>query len=97
MVRRRVVLRPVVGLVRRARPPIIAELSLCAAAPQSVEAHVHRFGGLWHDDVGEDAVCGGIVCLEWSSRLRVAHFDEVVLGFCLTCFVWFSLQVDHDC
>ena len=65
------VLGPIVRGVGGAWSPKIAELSLCIPAAQPVEAHVHGFGGLGRDAVGEDAVSRGVVGLHRCFRLRV--------------------------
>ena len=56
--------------------PVEAELVLFYAAAHPVEAHVKIFGALPAYIVGEDAVGGCAVGLDWGRRLRVAHFDE---------------------
>ena len=75
MVRRRMMLRPVVGIVRGAGAPIKSELLLAdAAIPQPMETHIHGFGTFWLHPFVDDAFGGGIVNLNGGGRLFVSHF-----------------------
>jgi len=75
MVRRRMMFRPVVGIVRGAGAPIKSELLLAdAAIPQPMEMHIHGFGTFWLHPFVDDAFGGGIVNLNGVGRLFVSHF-----------------------
>jgi hypothetical protein len=75
MVRRRMMLRPVVGIVRGAGAPIKLESLLAdAAIPQPMETQIHGFGMFWLHPFVDDAFGGGIVNLNGGGRLFVSHF-----------------------
>jgi len=70
MVRRRMMLRPVVGIVRGAGAPIKLESLLAdAAIPQPMETQIHGFGTFWLHPFVDDAFGGGIVNLNGGGRL----------------------------
>ncbi len=74
---------PIVGLVVGSWAPVVAELALEVTAPQPVELHVHRFGAVWLDVVGDDAMGCAVVGLDGCGRLLVVHlFEEVSHGDC---------------
>ncbi len=76
---------PIVGLVVGSWTPVVAELALVVTALQPVESHVHCFGALWSNVVGEDAMGCAVVRLDGCGRLLVAHlFEEVLHGDCFT-------------
>ncbi len=60
---------PVVGSVVDSRTPVVSELP-----SQPVEMHVHGFGASWLDVVVADPASSGVVCLDGSLGLLVAHF-----------------------
>lgn len=66
----------VIGAVLGAWSPVDVELFLTNAILDPVEAHVHRFGLALTDSSIGDAAGGGVVCLDWSWRLLMAHFVE---------------------
>ena len=75
MVRRRMMFRPVVGIICGAGAPIKSELLLVdAAISQPMEAHIHGFGTFWLLPFVDDAFGGGIVNLNGGGRLFVSHF-----------------------
>ncbi len=75
MVRRRMMFRPVVGIVCGAWAPIKLVLLLVdAAIPQPMEMHIHGFGTFWLHPFVDDAFGGGIVNLNGGGRLFVSHF-----------------------
>ena len=66
MVCRRMMLHPVVGIVRGAGAPIKLELLLVdAAIPQPMETRIHGFGTFWLHLFVDDAFGGGIVKQGW--------------------------------
>ncbi len=75
MVRRRMMFRPVVGVVRGAGAPVKSKLFLVdAAIPQPMETHIHGFDTFWLDPFVDDAFGSGIVDLNRGGRLFVPHF-----------------------
>ena len=75
MVRRRMMFRPVVGIVRGAGAPIKSELLLVdAVILQPMETHIHGSGTFWLHPFVDDAFSGGIVNLNRGGRLFVSHF-----------------------
>ena len=65
---------PVVGSVVDSRTPVVSELPLGVTTMQPVDLHVHGFGASWLDVVVADPASSGVVCLDGSLGLLVAHF-----------------------
>ena len=80
MVYRRVMLRYIVALVKRARHPKMAELELCDSIAEPMETHVHGICPLGGDGVIYYAECCCVVRLHGGGGLRVAHFGDCVAG-----------------
>ena len=74
----------IIGTVGFPRGPVEVKLLLSNAIFEPVVTHVKGFR-LFHADLSmENAVSSGIVSLKWSSRLRMAHFNESsAYGNCL--------------
>jgi hypothetical protein len=83
MVRRTILFHPIVGLVVGSWTLVVAELILGVMAPQPVELHIHCFGALSLNVVGDNAMGCAVVGLDGCGRLLVAHlFEEVSHGDC---------------
>ena len=76
MVRWRMMLGKVVGKVIGPTAPMDDVLALGNAVLDPVETHVHDAGAALLDSVIDDASGAGVVSLDWSGRLGVAHFCE---------------------
>ena len=70
------VLSPVVSIVGFTRPPIKFELVLAFAVSKPVEAHIHGFCAFGLHLAINDGISHGIVGLDGSRWLFVAHFFE---------------------
>jgi len=66
----------IVGKAIGAAVPMDNVLALGNAVLDPVEMHVHGTGAALLDSVVEDASGAGIVSLDWSGRLGMAHFSE---------------------
>ncbi len=76
-----IVIGNLVGLVGGPWPPEVLELSLGSTEADPAESHVHPFEALADNVVGNDAKCGGAVCLHGRRRLLVAHGLKGVAGW----------------
>ena len=56
-----------------AGPPVESELLLIFPIAEPVEPHIHRFRALGLDSIVDDAFGRGVICLNGSGRLFVAH------------------------
>ena len=66
----------VIGKVLGSLLPVQAELIFLDAAANPVKLHVKSLGAFLAHVVGEDAVGGRAVGLDWGGRLRVTHIGE---------------------
>ena len=69
MVRRRVVLGVIVSQVCDSGLPVDEELTLACTVADRIKAHVDCFRSFLLDGVVGEAVGGGVVDLDWCSRL----------------------------
>ena len=69
-------LTKVVSIILPAWAPIDKEVSLLDSVSDPVEAHVYCFGSSLFDCVVGKSDGYFIVSLDWSRRLRVAHFCQ---------------------
>ena len=77
---------PIVSVIELAWTPVKAELLLCFSIAEPMESHIHCFGSFGCDFTIDDCVCHGIICLDGSGWLLVAHLlqnDSYV--HCLSC------------
>ena len=77
---------PIVSVIELAWTPVKAELLLCFSIAEPMESHIHCFGSFGCDFTIDDCVCHGIICLDGSGWLFVAHLlqnDSYV--HCLSC------------
>ena len=54
--------------------PVDVKLFLPLSVAYPIEKHVHSFGSVLDNGVGEDVVCTFVVKLEWGGALGMAHF-----------------------
>ncbi len=74
---------PVNGLVFESGAPVVSKLALGIVAAKPIESHVHCFGVVSLDVVGNDTVSCAVVGLDGCRRLLVAHlFEELLHGNC---------------
>ena len=73
MVGRAVMFGPIISQVCCAWAPDPSELVLGRATSQPMEPHVHGLGAFWLDVVRDNANGSGVVSLNWSGRLLMAH------------------------
>jgi hypothetical protein len=72
----RVMLREVVAQVFAAWGPVDFKVALIGSVTDPIKAHVDGFQRLLLYSAVNDAIYGGVVCLEWGGGLMVAHFAE---------------------
>ncbi len=72
----RVMLREVVAQVVAAWGPVDIKVALIGSVTDPIKAHVDSFRRLLFHGSVDDAIGGGVVCLEGGCRLVVAHFGE---------------------
>ncbi len=68
------VLSPIVSIVGFTRPPIKFELVLAFSVSEPVETHIHGFGAFGLHLAINNGISHGIVGLDGSGWLFVAHF-----------------------
>ena len=73
MVGRTVMFGPIIRQVCCAWAPNPPELVLGRATSQPMETHVHGLGAFWLDVACDNANVSGVVSLNWSGRLLMAH------------------------